>query len=129
MSVPNCSLHSVQRIIFAAEAAALVHVRRAHESPVQPIGPAVVATLYAAGKLSFRSSDEPRAPVPADVVKRAHIVLGIAGDDDALAGHFAQEIISGMGDLFCAPGAYPRLTVEPLHFIPEDFRIGVIPRG
>src|SRR3954453_5118263 len=128
MPVPNCGLHFIQRIILSAESAAFIHMRRAYKPAIKAISPPVISALDTARKLSSRIGHDPRASVPAYVVKSADGLVVVAVDDDALAGNLTQEIVAMIRNLIGAPGAYPRLAVEPLQFIAEDFGIGVIPR-
>src|SRR3954466_7865547 len=126
MPVPNRSLHFVQRIILSAESAAFIHMWCTNEPAVKAISPPVISALDTTRKLSSRIGHDPRASVAAYVVKSADGLVVVVIDDDALAGNLTQEIVARISNLIGAPGAYPRLAVEPLQFIAEDFGIGVI---
>src|SRR3954469_11210795 len=124
MSVPNCSLHLVQRIIFAAESAAFLQMRRANEPAIETVGPTVISALVSPGKLPCPLGYHPRATVAAHIVKRADRLIVVTVDDNALTSNFTQEIVAGIRDLIGTPGANPRLAVEALPFITEKFWVG-----
>src|SRR5262249_39886767 len=48
--VPLVRVHFVQRILFAAKAATLLHVRSANQLAVEAVGPSVITTLNSAGE-------------------------------------------------------------------------------
>src|SRR3954470_4146779 len=103
MAIPNCRLHFVQWIIFAAESATFLHVRCADEPAIKPICPAVVSALDSPGKLSRSIRDQAGAPVAAHVVKRTDRLIIVTVDDDALTGNLTQEIVTGIRDLIVTP--------------------------
>src|SRR5437868_10343870 len=99
MTIPHSDGNSVQRVLFAAKTGGFVHVRSTNQAPIQPIRPAVVPALYAAGKLSLCIGNQPRAAVAAHIVKSLHLLIGVPSDDYALARDLSQEIITRFGDL------------------------------
>src|SRR5258708_39473318 len=105
-------MNGIEGIIFPAQI--VVRVRRAHEAPVEPVGPTMIAALDSSGEMSFGAGADARAAVPADIEKRPHRVTRVARNNDAFTGDIAKKIISRCGDLVGAPGADPVLTVEPL---------------
>src|SRR5947199_4703145 len=68
-------------------------MRRAYKPTIKAISPAVISALDTARKLSSRIGHDPRASVPAYVVKSADGLVVVAVDDDALAGNLTQEIV------------------------------------
>src|SRR5437868_4323723 len=106
MTIPHSDGNSVQRVLFAAKTGGFVHVRSTNQAPIQPVRPAVIPALYAAGKLSC-IGDQPRASVAAHIVKSLHVLVGVPSDDYALAGDLSQEIITRFGDLLLPADAHP----------------------
>src|ERR1051326_1163345 len=123
--VPQGGRDPVQRIFFALEIDA-IHVRRADQFPVQPIGPAVIRAQNAPSEVTFRGVAHARAAMAADVVKRADGSRGIAQDHDVLARYLAHEVIAGIGDHVGSTGAYPGLAEEALPLLTDTLGIGVI---
>src|ERR1035438_3871460 len=118
----------MKRIVLAREISS-IHLRRANQLTVQPIGQAMVGTLNAPSKLALVGCAHACAAVTADVVERTEKAAGIARDDDAFATYIAQEILAGLANLLGSSSADPASEEESLHFLLEQFRICVIPGG
>src|SRR5437763_11329756 len=114
MPVPNRSLNFIKWIIFPTESASFIHMRCTDEPAIKPVSTPVVPALDAPLKHSLRTRDYARAPVSADVVKSADFLIVIAGKDNALAGHFTQEVVARACNVIDAPDTYPGLAVEAL---------------
>src|SRR5262249_578820 len=129
MSVPLGRVHLVQRIVLAAEASTLTHVRSAYQLAVQSVSPAVISALNASGEFSFPAGNQARAPVATNVVERLNHVRTVASDDDALARNFSQEVLARTRNLPGSSRAHPRPAVKALKLFTKEFGICVVARG
>src|SRR5258707_12393567 len=128
VAVPHSRRNFVQWIVFTAKIGFL-HVWSADERTVQRIGPAVIGTLDASGKCALGGSAQARAAMAAHIIESADLAARIAGDDNALAGDVAQEVVAGPRNLTGAAGANPGLAIKALELFAENVRVGVIAPG
>ncbi len=125
VTVPNVGLHAVERIVALTKVRHLVHVRRAEEPAVEPIGPRVIRALNAAGECPCRFGAQARAAVPADVVEGVNVPVGRRRHDDAVAVDLSQHVLTGPCDLFHTTGAEPHRSKQGLEFTTEVRPVGV----
>src|SRR5580704_6275132 len=103
-------------------------MRRAQQSAVEPVGPAVVPALNPTCETALRGCTQARAPVTADVVK-GFDQAGIAADhDNTLAGDLAQEVIARIGNAIGASCADPTLKKEVLQLVAKERGVCIVAR-
>jgi len=81
VSVPDVSMNAIEGIIFAAEA--ILCMGRADETPVERVGPTVIAALDPAGEMSFGAGANAGTAMPAHVEKRPQQSTPVTSHDDA----------------------------------------------
>src|SRR5690349_15959277 len=96
-----------QRIVSLPEVRHLLHVGGADQAAFEVIRPGVVRALDASRKQALRLGAQPRAAMPADVVKGMHTSRRRARDDQAFAQDLPREELPRPFDLLEAPGTNP----------------------
>ena len=129
MSVPIVDMCPMQGEVLLAKMRDLLHVRRAHQTSVEPVSPRVVGALNAAGELAGRFRAEASASMPAHVVERMHGPIVRARDDDAVAGDLAEHVLTRPRDFLSSTGADPHRAKECVELAAEVLRVSVEPSG
>src|SRR5690242_6334568 len=104
-------------------------MRSAEQAAIERIGPAMIGALDASLKMALTSTADARAAMAANVEKGVNLPRRIARHNDAFSRDFAQNVISGAGDLRFATGIDPHLRIEPVHLLGTDLRVGVVASG
>src|SRR5271154_850381 len=107
VAVPKMGVKFVERVLGTLEGFSMIHMRRAEQAAIQPVGPAVVRALNPAREITLRGGTQARTPVPADVIKSFCAARIAAKHDNTFAGDLAQEIIARVGNAVRASGADP----------------------
>src|SRR5262249_6208659 len=103
---PKTKPRRLQWIFSLVESRRLIHVRRAKQSPIQPVRPRVIRALNRCG-MSILLFAKSRPAVTADVVKGSDRRSLIFGDDQTFAGYFPKEIVAGFGELALMADQHP----------------------
>jgi len=127
VSVPDVGMNAIEGIIFAAEAVACVG--SADETPVESVGPTVIAALDPSWEMSLGARADAGAAMPAHVEKRLQRATPVASNNDAFTRDLAKKIVARLRDLVGATGANPGLAVEPFEFVTEKTRVRVVAGG
>src|SRR6185312_10313760 len=106
--------HRMQWPLAAIEALGAAHVRRADETSVERIGPRVIRALDVRIEMSGRLLADARAPMPADIVKRARRAALIPRDDHALGADRAHHVVARASDVARPAGAEPPPVKDPV---------------
>ncbi len=93
------------------------------EAAVDVPAPAVEAALELAGAALAAAGAQLGAAMQAGVVIGADVVLGDAGDDEAVVADLVDVIVADFGDVFLAAGPLPGAGPQPLELF---FLIGRI---
>src|SRR5438477_8202971 len=117
---PKGKTDRMERVRGFIEPLNLIHVRRANQSSVEGICPAMVRALDLA-KVPTLLLAQPCSPVTADIIEGANFPILIAQDDEALARYSLQEIIARVPDLILMAGAKPATGKNALLFARENF--------
>ena len=111
----------MQRIIGFIKTRDIIHVRRADQSPVEPIRPRVIRTLNR-GEMSASVFPQPGPAVTANIVKAAHRRLLSRTMIKLSLGDFRDEIIAGSCDLVLMPDQNPLPGKNLLLALLQKFR-------
>ena len=124
---PALQRRGVQRVVGLTEACDLVHMRRAHQPPVEPIGPRMIWALDGRGEMPAGPFAQPRAAMAAHIIEGAHHTRGIADHDETLAGNLGHQVVPGLRDGRRPPHAHPAPPEDALRFLGEHLGRRVIP--
>src|ERR1700722_17973658 len=127
VAVPIARVQLVERVILTPEDHG-IHMRRAQQASVQPIGPAMVGTLNASSEIALRAGAQARAAVAADIIKSLNAAGIVSHYDDAFAGDLAEKVIAGVGNGIRAARADPIFEKELFHLVTEERVVGVVAR-
>src|SRR5687767_8880415 len=111
----------MERMFRFIEAIDLLHMRRAQQCPIQPIGPGVIRTLDGLGKLTPLGFAHPRPAMTTDVVESMELVLLVADNDQTLSRNICEQILGWLFQLTVMADAKPFGRKDALLFFCEDF--------
>src|SRR5207248_4043633 len=88
----------MQRVISFIESGHVIHVRRADQLAIKPVGPRMIRTLNR-GCVSARVFFQTGPAMTTDIVKSSNFGFRISNYNEALSRHLNHEVVAGVGDL------------------------------
>ena len=118
---PECQPDRVERMFRFIEAIDIVHMGRAHQRSIQPIGPGVIRALDGVGELARSLFAHSRSTMTADIVERMDLAFLVTDNDQTLSRNICEQILAWLFQLALMPHAKPFRRKDALSFFGEDF--------
>ena len=118
---PECKVDSMERMFSFIEAIDMLHMRRAQQSPIQPIGPGVIRTLDNLGEMPLLRFAHPGPAMTADIVEPVQLALLVADNDQTLSRNLCEQIVACVFQLALMPHTKPFGRKDALSFLCKNF--------
>ena len=97
-SFPKREIHRAQGIISLIEPRHFIHVRRADQPTIEPVGPGVIRTLNR-GRVAACVFLQSRSSVAAHIKEAVHLSIFISNNNQRFPDNLLDEVVARIRDL------------------------------